>query len=330
MLTACHSKVLPSTNVCSECCVLNRLCVLPGTSVYRADRLRVLAESFRQGLGLLVMTVRLPNNKRGKPQMAEYRIEELAAASGTTVRTLQSYRQKGLLPAPRRVGRIALYAENHIDRLELIARLVRRGYSLNAVAELLEGLDRGELISDLLGLDETIESAGDAAPEVITLRQLGAAGEDEDAVATLIRLGMIEPIKEEDGDQGTGAGKDPLDRRFRLVLPGVLAAGTTLVAAGIPLGAVLEEGLRLQRDAEAIAARFVRLAMDHVIAGGAVTPEARASTVTDLVRPLLPYAPQVIGDYVQAALQRRIHEVIESEIDHLLDEDPSPARSLNG
>src|SRR4051794_23494535 len=78
--------------------------------------------------------------------MPEYRIEELANVTGTTVRTLQSYRNRGLLPPPRREGRIALYSDVHVERLELIASLILRGYSLNAVAELLDGLGRGDRI----------------------------------------------------------------------------------------------------------------------------------------------------------------------------------------
>ncbi|MFD6811575.1 MerR family DNA-binding transcriptional regulator, partial [Streptomyces anthocyanicus] len=39
----------------------------------------------------------------------EYRMTELAEAAGITVRTLRFYRERGLIPPPRREGRIAWY-----------------------------------------------------------------------------------------------------------------------------------------------------------------------------------------------------------------------------
>ncbi|MFB9386717.1 MerR family transcriptional regulator [Pseudonocardia petroleophila] len=36
----------------------------------------------------------------------EYRIDELAHTAGTTVRNIRAYQDRGLLPPPRRVGRV--------------------------------------------------------------------------------------------------------------------------------------------------------------------------------------------------------------------------------
>ena len=55
------------------------------------------------------------------------RIEELAVVARTTVRSVQSYRNKGLLAPPRRQGRIALYDDSHVERLVLIADLIEHG-----------------------------------------------------------------------------------------------------------------------------------------------------------------------------------------------------------
>ena len=51
----------------------------------------------------------------------EYRVEELAEAAGIPVRTLRFYRERRLLPPPRRAGRIAWYSEDHLSRLRTIA-----------------------------------------------------------------------------------------------------------------------------------------------------------------------------------------------------------------
>src|ERR1700753_1342161 len=45
------------------------------------------------------------------PGFGEYRIDDLARLAGTTTRNIRVYRDRGLLPPPLRVGRIALF--NH-------------------------------------------------------------------------------------------------------------------------------------------------------------------------------------------------------------------------
>jgi len=68
----------------------------------------------------------------------EYRVEELAAAANISVEVLRSYQSKGLLPAPRHEGREARYGAHHLDRLRRIRDLKDRGYSLKAIAGVLE------------------------------------------------------------------------------------------------------------------------------------------------------------------------------------------------
>lgn len=67
----------------------------------------------------------------------EWRVEDLAAEVGITVELLRSYQSKGLLPAPRHEGRVAIYADHHLDRLREILDLKHQGYSLRMIAHLL-------------------------------------------------------------------------------------------------------------------------------------------------------------------------------------------------
>src|SRR5436305_1643105 len=46
---------------------------------------------------------------------AEYRIDELAREAGTTVRNVRAYQDRGLLPPPRRSGRVGLYTDAHLS-----------------------------------------------------------------------------------------------------------------------------------------------------------------------------------------------------------------------
>ncbi len=84
----------------------------------------------------------------GRP---EYRIDELARQAGTTVRNVRAYQDRGLLPPPRRQGRVGFYSEFHLARLRLIGALLGRGYTLSNITELIAGWERGKDLGELLG-----------------------------------------------------------------------------------------------------------------------------------------------------------------------------------
>jgi DNA-binding transcriptional MerR regulator len=67
----------------------------------------------------------------------EFTIDELAARTGTTVRTVRFYAAEGLLPPPVRRGRIAYYDGRHRMRLELVRTLQEHGYTLAAIERVL-------------------------------------------------------------------------------------------------------------------------------------------------------------------------------------------------
>lgn len=81
------------------------------------------------------------------------RIEELAAASGATVRNIRVYQEKGLLPAPVRQGRAALYGPKHRHRLLLILRLLDRGYTFATIDELFTAERHGLSLTELLAAE---------------------------------------------------------------------------------------------------------------------------------------------------------------------------------
>jgi DNA-binding transcriptional MerR regulator len=80
-------------------------------------------------------------------------IDTLARLAGMTTRTVRSYRTLGLLPAPRLVGRVGWYDGGHLTRLGHIGRLVRRGYPLAVIRELLSASEAGRSVEDLFASD---------------------------------------------------------------------------------------------------------------------------------------------------------------------------------
>jgi DNA-binding transcriptional MerR regulator len=71
------------------------------------------------------------------PEAGELTIDELAARTGMTVRTVRFYATEGLLPAPQRRGRAAYYNARHRMRLDLIRTLQEHGYTLAAIERVL-------------------------------------------------------------------------------------------------------------------------------------------------------------------------------------------------
>jgi DNA-binding transcriptional MerR regulator len=67
----------------------------------------------------------------------EMTVDELAARTGMTVRTLRFYASEGLLPTPHRRGRVAYYDAGHRMRLDLVRTLQTHGYTLSAIQRVL-------------------------------------------------------------------------------------------------------------------------------------------------------------------------------------------------
>src|SRR5581483_8818908 len=69
-------------------------------------------------------------------------IDQLAARTGISVRTIRFYAGKGLLPPPKLRGRLGLYGPDHLARLELISELTGLGFTLAAIEGFLARLPR--------------------------------------------------------------------------------------------------------------------------------------------------------------------------------------------
>lgn len=69
----------------------------------------------------------------------EYRVEELARLAGVRIDTVRYYQSRGLLPPPRREGRVAWYGDPHLERLRRIRGLREEGLSLDWIGRMLDG-----------------------------------------------------------------------------------------------------------------------------------------------------------------------------------------------
>jgi DNA-binding transcriptional MerR regulator len=229
--------------------------------------------------------------------VAEYRIDDLARAAGASVRNVRVYQDRGLLPPPRREGRVGWYSEAHLARLRLIGRLLERGFTFAHIGELLSAWEQGRNLAEVLGLEEVITAPwSDEQAERISageVRRLFGRQGDRAAVARAVALGLLRR-------DGTG---------FLVRSPRLLRAGAELVALGIPLPTVLDLAAGLQNDAATIAARLVRTVMDHLAAtagpdGLPVTE--RVGEVVDLVARLRPHAQSALDAVFAAAMEDQV------------------------
>ena len=75
----------------------------------------------------------------------EFSIEDLEKHSGLPVRTLHYYIQMGLLPGPYTRGPNATYAQEHLDRLDLILILKEMHLPLKEIRNLLDSMTPEEI-----------------------------------------------------------------------------------------------------------------------------------------------------------------------------------------
>ncbi|GAB2791746.1 MerR family transcriptional regulator [Streptomyces chlorus] len=207
----------------------------------------------------------------------EYRMAELARLAGITVRTLRFYRERKLIPPPRREGRIAWYDDHHLARLNTITALLERGHTLNGIAELAEAFDHGRDVGELLGVDTPTEEI----PVRLTPEELADhfAGEvTAENLAAAMDLGYL----------GTDGGEIVhISRRL-------LDVSSALVREGIPLAEVLRAGREVRTHTEAMADFFAELILRHA-------PE-------EAVHRLRPLARSVVDAELSLALDRRLHK----------------------
>lgn len=232
----------------------------------------------------------------GRPE-AEYRIEDLAHASGATVRTIRAYQDRGLLPTPERRGRANVYRHTHLARLRQIADLLDRGYTLASIKELLEAWDAGRGLGGVLGLVAEVHGPWtDEEAGRITRAELDArfgSTQDEAAVAEAVALGVLERVP----------GKED---EFLVPSPQELSVAAELYAAGVPLSAISGHLRELRGQVEHIASRFLEFTTEHVFArylGHSPPTDADAVEAASMVRRLRPLAQQTVDAELARAMR---------------------------
>jgi DNA-binding transcriptional MerR regulator len=244
------------------------------------------------------------------PHPDQMTVDQLAAAVGMTVRNVRAYAGRGLIPAPRLVGRTGYYGPEHVARLQLVRDLIDRGYTLGAVEKMLarhnaatagHAVDLLHTLEDPLGQSEEPEEMS-----VDALLRLAGLAEETGFLDRLIAMGLVERID---------------DQRVRLMQPFVVRAGAKAVALGLDRGSVLAMLPVLGEHLQVIARRFVdefRAQLWKPFADAGM-PEDQWPVMLDSIRTLLPVASQAVLAVFRDELRTVIDEALGEELGGLAD-----------
>ncbi|HEX2895409.1 MAG TPA: MerR family transcriptional regulator [Marmoricola sp.] len=192
-------------------------------------------------------------------------VDELAAATGLTVRTTRYYAGLGLIPAPTRRGRMAYYSSQHRARLELIRALQDHGFTLAAIEKYLARLPEDASVEDLAVQRAMLTSWKSGGHEVVTRRQLEArVGHKVDAG----QLGRLEAMM---------AIRPVADGRFE-VLP-AFDVGVKSLDLDIPVDSLVAAGEAINRHMDALADELTAILKDRVLAPYLVSAKTEADKV---------------------------------------------------
>jgi DNA-binding transcriptional MerR regulator len=235
-----------------------------------------------------------------------YRVEQLAAACEVSVDTVRYYQSLGLLQAPEREGRVALYGPAHAERIREVRRLQSKGLTLAAVKRVVAG-ELGPADADLAAA--VAAARGEAAGGE-------AAGGDEplDLDAFAQRSGVPASLIQAVEREGVRLGRD-VDGEVRYT-PGDIAivrVALRMLEFGLPLGDLLALARDTDTAMRAVAERAVELFDEHVrkpirdTAGG---DAAAADQMVTAFRELLPAVTTLVSHH----FRRVLLEVAEAHI----------------
>jgi DNA-binding transcriptional MerR regulator len=242
----------------------------------------------------------------------EYRIDDLARIAGTTTRNIRVYRDRGLLPPPVRVGRIALFNDTHLTRLRLITSMLDRGYNIAHVHEMLSAWEDGKDLGDVLGLETALMGTWAAEkPETMTRAEAQRLVDDPNAFDRLVDLRLI---RVEDGQviiarpklieafndiRTYGITYDTLIDVHEQVLPHIDEISRILVGAGAEhITRYLKPGEGLPEDTE-IAELITMLVRFRTQAVTAVTGTL-ASSIESLIESM---AGRILSDFIDKSAE---------------------------
>jgi DNA-binding transcriptional MerR regulator len=226
-------------------------------------------------------------------QASHYTVDELSAHTGVPSRTIRFYQTEDILPAPLRRGRIALYGDEHVERLRLVSMLQSRGLRLTAIRDALRRALPGAVsMHEWLGLDAILRAPWtDDQPRTVTATALQRILANHGSITAdaLRRAGLL---------------RDSPDGSIALPSPALLSITLQLDSAGIDLDTAVAAATIVRDRLAPAAAELVGHFAERVGRGfGRHATPRDLGRAFDVLRPLSVEAVRIIfGQEIQRAL----------------------------
>jgi len=225
-------------------------------------------------------------------------IAELATRTGISVRTIRFYTGMGLIPPPAVRGRLGLYDERHIARLQLIRDLQKLGFTLAAIEGYLARIPLDRSPEDLALHRALLAPWLPEEPETVDRLELEArAGRtlDDGELTQLAALGVI---------RREGA------QTWILASPDMLGYGLSLLDTEMDFAVQLAAKQIIERHTSALADELVELFHNTVLREyreRGRPPELRDRLIA-LLEQLKPITVDGVVTNFQLAVNRAIRE----------------------
>lgn len=237
-------------------------------------------------------------------------VDELATAAGVTVRTVRFYAGKGLLPPPRLRGRLGLYDDEHLARLQLVRDLQTKGFTLTAIAEYLARMPADATAADVAVYGALLSPWVSDSPEELTRPELDeAAGRpiDDAGLDGLVAAGVVRVLD---------------DGRVRLRRAD-LELGLQWLEVSLPR-TMLERSRELideatGRLAEDLGELLRRELLDPYLQGE-LPPEQR-DALSDVIARLKPLTIQAVMSAMERSVDRAVRDRVAAHERHVPDGD---------
>jgi DNA-binding transcriptional MerR regulator len=235
------------------------------------------------------------------------RVEELARRAGVSVDTVRFYQKQRLLPPPEREGRLAWYTAEHLDRIDRVKDLRRRGFTLAVIRRFLAGeLDAADepLAAAVVAAAASGSGADGPEEEFLTAEELAArSGVPLALIESVVREGLLVP-RLRDGEA-----------RYTTDDVRIVSAGLRLLQAGLPLPGLLDLARRHHVAVRDVAAHAVEL-FDEAVRQPlrvAELPEAeKAERLVEAFRLLLPAVSELVAHHFRRVLLQVAQEHLEA------------------
>lgn len=220
--------------------------------------------------------------------MKSYKLQQLVRASEFSVDTIRYYQSLGLIDAPRRRGRTAIYNESHLKRLRLIRSMSERGLPLKLVKSLVSQPKKDAVDRALLSAVK--EKAGGARYSSAEFAEL--VGIPKGLLDLVERSELLETIQD---DAGANVFSDADLEAGRGVM--------RLLEYGLPITRLLNIALKHHRATSETVDEAIELFNEYV--RGAESEGDTVEAVADAFREMLPVVVSLVAQHFHRLLVGR-------------------------